>query len=207
MNWADYCIIGVLVLSVLMGLWRGLIGEVLALVCWIVAIWVAWRYGPQVAEQFTAIDLPSARILLGYVLCFVAVLIAGAIIGFLLRKLISGSGLTGTDRLFGMIFGLARGVALVTLIVLLLGFTPFPRDAWWHQSQLLPSFQAAAQWASAHMPPEATKYLDLRGLLPVPPLPGSQPVPAGKPQPQPTPHTPPQPTPPQKGNTDPSLVA
>lgn len=202
MNWADYCIIGVLALSVLMGLWRGLIGEVLALVCWVIAIWVAWRYGPRVAEQFTAIDLPSARILLGYVLCFVAVLIAGAIVGFLLRKLISGSGLTGTDRLFGMVFGLARGVALVTLVVLLLGFTPFPRDAWWHQSQLLPSFQAAAQWASAHMPPEATKYLDLRGLLPMPALPSAQPAPSDKPPPQPTPRPPP-----QKGNADKALTA
>jgi len=188
MNWVDYCIIGVLALSVLMGLWRGLIGEVLALACWAVALWVAWRFGPQVAEQFTAIDLPSARLLLGYALCFVTVLIAGAIVGFLLRKLISGSGLTGTDRLFGMIFGLARGIALVTLVVLLLGFTPFPRDPWWHQSQLLPSFQQAAQWASAHMPPDVTKYLDLRGLLPAPSLPGAQPSPPARP---PAPTSPP----------------
>ena len=82
MNWADYCIAGILVLSILMGLWRGLIGEVLALVCWAVALWVAWRFGPQVAEQFKSIDLPAARLLLGYILCFVAVLIAGAIVGF-----------------------------------------------------------------------------------------------------------------------------
>jgi membrane protein required for colicin V production len=181
MNWADYCIIGVLALSVLMGLWRGLLGEVLALACWAVALWVAWRFGPQVAEQFTAIELPSARLLLGYALCFVAVLIAGAIVGFLLRKLISGSGLSGTDRLFGMLFGLARGVVLVTIVVLLLGFTPFTRDPWWHQSQLLPSFQQVAQWAAARMPPEVTKYLDLRGLLPLPPLPSASPADPVKP--------------------------
>lgn len=165
MNWADYCILATLALSVLMGLWRGLIGEVLALACWIVAVWVAWMFGPQVAMQFTKVDVPSARLLIGYALCFIAVLIAGAIVSFLMRKLIRGSGLSGTDRLLGMVFGLARGVALVTLVVLLLGFTPFPRDPWWHQSQLLPSFQQGAQWASAHMPAEVTKYLDLRGLL------------------------------------------
>lgn len=201
MNWADYCIIGVLALSVLMGLWRGLIGEVLALACWAVALWVAWRFGPQVAEQFKAIDLPSARLLLGYVLCFVAVLIAGAIVGFLLRKLISGSGLTGTDRLLGMVFGFARGIVLVTLVVLLLGFTPFPRDPWWHQSQLLPTFQQAAQWASAHMPPEVTKYLDLRGLLPSMPLPPSaQPPSPARPQPAPA-------QPPTKGDASRTLAA
>jgi membrane protein required for colicin V production len=98
MNWADYCIIGILALSVLMGLWRGFIGEVLALACWVVAFWVAWVFGPRLAESFTAIDAPSVRLLLGYAICFVAVLIAGAIVSFLMRKLISGSGLSGTDR-------------------------------------------------------------------------------------------------------------
>ncbi|WP_347261617.1 CvpA family protein [Rudaea sp.] len=168
MNWADYVIVAALVLSVLMGLWRGFIGEVLALAVWIVAVWVAWTLGPRVAASLTAVSLPSARIVLGYALCFIAVLIAGAIVGFFLRKLIAGSGLSGTDRLLGAVFGLARGLALVTLVVLLLGFTPFPRDPWWHESRLLPSFQQAAQWASAHMPAEVTKYLDLRGLLPLP---------------------------------------
>lgn len=169
MNWADYVILGVLGLSVLMGLWRGFVGEVLALAVWVVAVWVAWTLGPSVAASLTAVSLPSARIVLGYALCFIAVLIAGAIVGFLMRKLVAGSGLSGTDRLLGAIFGIARGLALVTLTVLLLGFTPFPRDPWWHESRLLPSFQQAAQWASAHMPPEVTKYLDLRGLLPSPP--------------------------------------
>jgi membrane protein required for colicin V production len=178
MNWADYCILGALGLSVLMGLWRGFIGEVLALVIWGVALWVAWKFGPQLAAQFSAIELPSARILVGYAVCFIAVLIAGAIVSFFVRKLVAGSGLTGTDRLLGMVFGLARGLVLVTLVILLLGFTPFPRDPWWHQSQLLPSFQQGAQWASAHLPEEVTKYLDLRGLLPQLPVP---------PKPAPTP--------------------
>jgi membrane protein required for colicin V production len=128
--------------------------------------------------------------------------------------------------MFGMLFGLARGVVLVTLIVLLLGFTPFPREPWWHQSQLLPGFQQAAQWASAHMPPEVTQHLDLRGLLPA--LPGAQtpakpgapaapgPTQPGSAQPgsvqpvpaQPVPATPakPQPTPP-KGDGGKALTA
>ncbi len=166
MNWADYCIIAALGLSVLMGLWRGFIGEVLALACWVLAFWVAWHFGDQLAAKFTAIDLPSARLLLGYALCFIGVLIAGAIVSFLMRKLVAGSGLSGSDRLLGMVFGLVRGLALVTLTVLLLGFTPLPRDPWWHQSQLLPTFQQSAEWLSARLPPDVTKYLDLRGLLP-----------------------------------------
>lgn len=166
MSWVDYCIIAVLALSVLMGLIRGFIGEVLALACWIAAFWFAWVFGPRLAAAFTAIDTPSARLLLGYAICFLAVLMAGAILSFLMRKLIAGSGLSGSDRLLGMVFGLIRGLALVTLLVLVLGFTPLARDPWWQKSELLPTFQRTAGWISARLPPEVSKYLDLRELLP-----------------------------------------
>jgi membrane protein required for colicin V production len=167
MNWLDYAIIAVLGLSVLMGLWRGFIGEVLALAVWACAFWVAWLLGPALAERFSAsISVPSARVILAYALCFVAVLIAGAIVTFLVRKLVEGSGLSGSDRLLGMVFGLARGMALVVLIVLLLGFTPFPRDPWWHQSQLLPRFEQSAQWLAARLPAEVARYLEpVQGAL------------------------------------------
>ncbi len=118
MNWADYGIIIALVLSVLMGLWRGFIGEVIALACWVLAFWVAWTFGAQLAAQFTSITLPSARLLLGYAICFVGVLIVGALVGFLMRKLVATSGLSGSDRMLGMLFGLLRGLAIVTIAVL-----------------------------------------------------------------------------------------
>jgi membrane protein required for colicin V production len=178
MNWADYCILAVLGLSVLMGLMRGFIGEVLALAGWVLAFWFAWQFGDSVAAHLTMVDQPSIRMLLGYGLCFLLVLLVCGIVSFLMRKLVAGSGLSGSDRLLGMVFGLVRGLALVTITVLLLGFTPLPRDPWWHQSQLLPTFQGYAQWLSARLPPEATKYLDLRGLLPqIPPAPQKAPDP------------------------------
>ncbi|MEO7325828.1 MAG: CvpA family protein [Dokdonella sp.] len=161
MNWVDYTIVAVLGLSVLMGLWRGFIGEVLALACWACAFWVAWLLGPTLAERFSAsISTPSARVLLAYGLCFIAVLIAGAIVTFLIRKLVESSGLSGSDRLLGMVFGLVRGLALVVLVVLLMEFTPFPRDPWWHESRLLPTFENSAHWLSARLPVEVSRYLE-----------------------------------------------
>lgn len=166
MNWADYTILAMLGLSVLMGLWRGFIGEVLALAVWVCAFWVAWVFGPPLAERFSAsISTPSARVLLAYAVCFVAVLIAGAIFTFLVRKLVEGSGLSGSDRLLGMVFGLVRGVALVVLVVVLMGFTPFPRDPWWSESRLLPSFENGAQWLTARLPESVSKYLEPAGAL------------------------------------------
>ncbi|WP_257389014.1 CvpA family protein [Tahibacter caeni] len=172
MNWADYCILGVLALSVVVGLWRGLVAEVMALACWAAAFWVAWLFGERLSALFTSVDVPSVRLMLGYGICFFGVLIAGALVAFLLRKLVAGSGLSGTDRLLGMVFGLARGLALVLLVVLLLGFTPFPRDPWWRESRLMPGFQNSAEWLAARLPQDVAKHLDYRGLLTLPALQG-----------------------------------
>ena len=161
MNWFDYAIISTLALSILVGLWRGFIGEVLALACWVFAFWVAWMFGPALAEQFAgAISVPSVRVMLGYSLCFIAVLIAGAIVSYLMRKLVSGSGLSGTDRLLGMVFGLVRGGALVVLVVLLMKFTPVVRDDWWQQSSMLPTFERGAGWVTSYLPEQVAKYLE-----------------------------------------------
>lgn len=188
MNWADYCIIAALGLSVLMGLWRGFIGEAIALACWVLAFWVAWTFGAQLATQFTAITLPSARLVLGYAICFIGVLIAGALVGFLMRKLIAGSGLSGSDRMLGMVFGLVRGLAIITVTVLILKFTPLPQDPWWKESKLLPTFENAAKWLSTKLPPEVTHYLDLHTIMPQ--IPQAPPNAAPAPNPPPPPAQP-----------------
>ena len=161
MNWFDIAIIATLALSILVGLWRGFIGEVLALACWVLAFWVAWMFGPTLADRFSAsISVPSVRVMLAYGLCFVAVLIAGAIFSFLMRKLVSGSGLSGTDRLLGMVFGLARGAALVILVVLLMKFTPVVHDDWWKSSRMLPTFERGASWVTTFLPDGVARYLE-----------------------------------------------
>lgn len=160
MNWVDYTIIAVLLLSVLIGLWRGLVSEVMALAVWVAAGWAAWTFGADMSGLFSAVDLPSARLLLGYGSCFLGVLLLGALLRFVMHKLVAGTGLGGSDRLLGMVFGLARGVLLVVLVVTLLGFTPFPRDPWWQQSQLLPSFQSAAKWLAESLPEDVGQYIN-----------------------------------------------
>jgi membrane protein required for colicin V production len=159
-NWTDYIILAVLGLSILIGLWRGLISEVLALAVWIAAFWVAWTFGPAVSVHFEhTIELPSARLIVGYGLCFIAVLILGALLRLAIDRLVESTGLSGTDRLLGMIFGFARGVLLVTLMVFLLGFTAFTRDPWWRESALLPQFQGMAAWLGEQVPQNVRRYL------------------------------------------------
>jgi len=163
MNAADIAILAVLALSTLFGLMRGFISEVLSLVCWIAAFWIAWVFGDRVAQLYGGwLADPTARIVAGYVTCFAGVLIVGALVGWMLRTLVKVSGLSGGDRLLGMLFGLARGLLLVTFAVLMLGFTTAPRDAaWWRQSTLLPAFSNGAGWFARQLPPEANRYIEI----------------------------------------------
>ena len=153
MNWTDGIILGVLALSVLIGLFRGLISEILSLVIWIAAFWVAWAFGPVVSAHLEhTISMPTLRYSVGYGICFVSVLILGALVRFAVRRLIWSTGLSGIDRLFGMVFGFVRGVLIVTLLVFLVGLTALTREPWWQQSVLLPQFQGAAAWLGQNVP-------------------------------------------------------
>lgn len=170
MNTADILILGVLALSMLFGLLRGFVSTVLSLLCWVAAFWVAWAFGEEVAAFYGGfLSEPAARLIAGYLTCFIGVLIVGAAIGWLVRKLMSRGGLRGGDRFLGLLFGLARGLLLVICAVLILGFAGVPRQAnWWRQSVLLPSFENGAAWFAARLPPDVTRYLEIGGKsLPV----------------------------------------
>jgi len=170
MNTADILILAVLALSMLFGLLRGFVSTVLSLACWIAAFWVAWAFGAEVAAFYGGIlGEPTARLMAGYLTCFIGVLVVGAVIGWLVRKLLDRGGLRGGDRVLGLLFGLARGLLLVTFAVLVLGFTVLPREAgWWRHSFLLPTFEDGASWFATRLPPSVTRNLEIGGKsLPV----------------------------------------
>lgn len=155
LTWADYLIIALMGLSALVGLVRGLVREVFSLAAWALAVWLGLRFSPELAVPLeTLIPLPSLRLGAAFVAIFLAGLAAGGLMGFLLGRLVTGTGLGGTDRLAGLVFGLARGVLLVSALVLLAGFTPLPRDPWWRASQLIPPFQSMALWIKTLLPAE-----------------------------------------------------
>ncbi|MGH8581496.1 MAG: CvpA family protein [Gammaproteobacteria bacterium] len=149
----DYAILALLVLSALVSIWRGLIREVLSLVVWVAALWVSLKYTELLVGPLSGvIELPSMRVLASGVILFVAILLCGVLVSFLVGKLIAGTGLSGTDRMLGVLFGTARGVVIVGVLLLLAGLTPFPQDPWWQESALIPHFIPLAEW--------------MRGLLP-----------------------------------------
>ncbi len=161
--WVDYVIIAIIASSAVMGVLRGFIKEAFALTLWIVAVWVATQYSRDVAVLLqSTISYPPARIAAGFASLFFATLILGSLISFLLSQLIEKTGLTGSDRLLGMLFGIVRGAVLVSILVMLAGVTPLPEDPWWKQSLLIPPFQALAVWLKAHMPTGLADYIHYR---------------------------------------------
>lgn len=160
MNWADYLIIILIALSMLMGLWRGLLREVISLATWIAAFAIAFLFAEDAAVHLVPyLDLPSLRIAVAFGGLFLATLLLGGLIGILASYLVHYTGLTGTDRVLGVTFGLARGAVIIAVLVLAAGFTPLPQDPWWEQSKLLPYFQEIALWLRDFLPPELAENL------------------------------------------------
>src|SRR5690606_11426501 len=114
---------------------------VLSLTVWIAAFWLTIGLGADVAGRLEGIASPSARQFVGHAGVFLAVLIGGGLLVWGIGRVIASSGLSATDRVLGLGFGLARGLVLICVTVLLLGFTPVPQEGWWSASKLLPSAQ------------------------------------------------------------------
>ncbi len=160
MIWVDYVIIAIIALSALIGLARGLVREVVSLLVWGAAIFVAWMFYEPLALELTPwISTPSARIGVAVLILVLGVLIAGAILGYVLSTLVDKTGLGGTDRLMGMLFGAARGGVLVALVVFLASLTPLTDDPWWEASQLLDQFKGLAGWMLEQVPPDVSERI------------------------------------------------
>ena len=90
---------------------------------------------------------------------FLVVLAVGGLINYLLGRLVDSTGLSGTDRLFGALFGALRGLAIVLVAVIIAGFTPFVKDPWWQESVLLPEMERMAIWLVGFFPESIQAYL------------------------------------------------
>lgn len=159
MIWPDIAILIIIGLSAIVSLFRGFVREVLSLAAWVVAFWVAFKFSSSVAPLLESfISLPSARSVVAFIVLLVATLLVIGILNFLIAKLIDSTGLTGTDKALGMLFGVLRGVAIVGILVFLAGATPLPDDPWWDESIFIGHFQTLAEFALQFLPPGFAKH-------------------------------------------------
>lgn len=159
----DYVVLGAVALSLLIGGWRGVVSEILALLAW-VAAFLAARTWATPAGDLVASGLaePVWRQVAGFLAIFVAVLVLFALARWIASVLLRAVGLAPLDRVLGALFGIARGVLVVWVMVLLAGLTALPQQQWWRQAVLAPPLETAVLAAKPWLPPDLAKRIRYR---------------------------------------------
>ncbi len=141
-NWADWVIVAIIALSCAISLIRGFIKEALSVAIWLTAFGIATWFSPKLAPLLAAyIDAISLRQMAAFAALFIATLLVGGAVNYLLSTLVKATGLSGTDRLLGVLFGFIRGFVIIMVIVLYLPqMVPVDQDEWWNDSSLIPHF-------------------------------------------------------------------
>ncbi|MBI4937541.1 MAG: CvpA family protein [Nitrosomonadales bacterium] len=149
----DYIVIVIIVLSALLGWWRGLVYEVLSLLSWVAAFLVARLLAASVLPYMPAsLGSEAIRTATAYAALFAVTLLVGSIAAWALSKLVKFVGLGWLDRSLGVLFGAARGVLVVLLLVLLAGLTDLPKEAAWRNAWLSKPLEKTALLTRAWLP-------------------------------------------------------
>lgn len=156
----DWVILAILAVSGLISLKRGFVKEALSLASWIAAFIIARLFSGNLATLLTGVvETNSVRWILAFVILFAGTVTIGAMINHLLVEMVRMTGLGGTDRVFGMVFGFIRGLVILVAIVYGLQFTMVPQDAWWKESVFIPHLTTLADWARKTLPGAADQVM------------------------------------------------
>jgi len=132
----DWILLAVLLLSMVLGAWRGLVYELLSVSGWVASFFVAQWAAPQVATRLPWQSASeTVRYAAAFMLVFVVAVFAAGLLAFLLKKLVDAIGLRPVDRTLGAAFGLVRGLILLLAATVVIDMTALKASAWWQESQ------------------------------------------------------------------------
>jgi membrane protein required for colicin V production len=160
MIWVDVAILIIIGISAAISLVRGFVKEALSLLGWVAAIGAALYFSESVATLLDGhIETPSLRVIVAFVGIFLLTLLTTAVLNMFVVKLVKLTGLSGTDRMVGVVFGVIRGCVVVAVLVMLAGLTAVPQDSWWGESIFLGYFEQLALWGKQFLPTEVANAL------------------------------------------------
>jgi membrane protein required for colicin V production len=148
MNFVDYLMIAVVVISLVFGFFRGFLRESVSLIAWLGGLWLAWHFGPRVEPHLGGLVAhPPASVWVARAIVLFGVLIVGWIVGSILSYFIHQSGVSlMLDRMMGTIFGFIRGVVLISVAVILGQLMQLNSTPWWSKSKLMPTAVEVSGW-------------------------------------------------------------
>jgi membrane protein required for colicin V production len=158
----DYAVLCVLGLSLLVGVLRGLLREVVTLAGWIAAFVLATGFSGWLARYMPQSLGPMLAQLLAFAAIFVGVLIAAGLTGLVLALIARSAGLGASDRVLGGAFGAARGMLIVLAVVLVAGLTPLPREPFWRDAVLSGPFETAVVALRPFLPEDLGRRIRYR---------------------------------------------
>ena len=139
---------------------RGAVREVLSLAAWVLAFWAAQTYTVEFAALLPSnISNQSLRLMTGFALVFLTVLVVMSLVAILCSKLVKASGLSIADRSLGAVFGLARGFLMVLILVLLGGLSSLPKQPLWKNALFSPQLERVATGMKVWLPENLSKHI------------------------------------------------
>lgn len=165
--WIDWVIIALITISTLISLKRGFVREALSLVTWVAAFIIARTFHPQMQSLLAGtVETPMVRMVAAFAILFIGTLIVGAIINNLIGHLVRATGLSATDRVLGMGFGLLRGLVVVIVAIALTRYTPLSQDTWWQTSVMIDRLGVVEDWSRRTFGDEVEQFLGPTGEQP-----------------------------------------
>lgn len=156
----DWVLLAALLLSVLLGLWRGLVYEVLSVAGWVAAFVLAQAFADEAGAWLPMDGLsPPLRLAAGFVLVFVAVAFAAGLCAWLVQKLVASVGLRPVDRVLGGAFGLVRGLVILLAVALVVSMTQMQSAAWWRDSATAGLLSATLHELKPLLPEPVARYI------------------------------------------------
>ncbi|MCM0611906.1 CvpA family protein [Marinobacter sediminum] len=158
--WIDWVVIALITVSTLISLKRGFVKEALSLVTWVGAFILARTFHPQMQTLLeSTVETPLVRLIAAFAILFFGTLIVGAIINNMIGHLVRATGLSATDRVLGMGFGLLRGVVVVIVGIAFTRYTPLAQDTWWRESIMINRLAVVEDWSRRTLGDEFARFL------------------------------------------------
>lgn len=160
MTWLDYAVLGILLVCILWGLWRGLVREVVSILGWIIAFLAANLFAAPLGQVLPEqIPTPELRLAVAFIGVFVVSLAVTTLLGLVLSKLVRAIGLESLDRVLGAAFGVAKAGLILVAVALLFGLTSAPRQSFWRDSVSGPPLARIALSFKPVLPPAFAERL------------------------------------------------